>query len=68
MTSIVTKVSHSLDSVIPLLLFCKDYRCSEEVLNKKNKAGMTALMVAVDKALPQVAMLSKVSGLEHQGY
>jgi len=57
--------SHSFDLLIPLLLFCKDYRCSEEVLNKKNKAGKTALMVAVDNALlPQVAILAKVKGVD----
>ena len=57
--------SHSFDSLIPMLLFCKDCRCSEDVLNKKNKAGKNALMVAVDKALlPQVAIFAKVKGVD----
>ena len=49
-------------SVIPV--FCQDTRCCENILNKKNYAGFTALMIAVNKGyIDCVQELGKVEGI-----
>jgi len=51
-----------LKSAIPL--FCKDARCTPDILNSKNRDGKTALMEAVESgSLVPVVMLSKVKAV-----
>ena len=50
-------------SVIPV--FCQDRRCCENILNKKNYAGFTALMIAVNKGyIDCVQQLGKMEGID----
>ena len=61
----LNKVSNDLahlKSAIPL--FCKDARCTPDILNSKNRDGKTALMEAVESgSLVPVVMLSKVKAV-----